>query len=473
MRLRDAASRPAGAGAAGRVRRRGRPLGRAVPGGGRHAVAADRGGRGEPRAVRRRRRPLARPRHRGRAAVLRPPARCGPGAPGVLGPRRGRDAVRRPTASTSWCWPGSTRTRPGPCSTSGWATRRRPRSPTGSSPRRAATRWPCSSCPPSSAPTSSAGPPPLPPSCTSPPGSSRPSSTAADGCRHRCSRVLLLAAADDTGDLAVVRARGVALGARRARSRGRGRLRAAGRRRGDACQVRHPLVRSAIYQAATAAQRRQRAPGPGRGPGRLGDADREAWHRAAAAEGPDPDVVAALELVGARAERRGAYVAALAAYERAAALLDRRRQRAELTLRGRPQRLGLRAGRPRTRPAAPPPRAAADPVLLGDIARLRGHIEVNLGSATDAHRIFVDAAHAVREIDPSEPWRWPSLAAIMRTYGADSGTPLQAERHPRRRPRRTTLRGPVPQADAGRDDPGRRRRLGSGGRRAGPRPASR
>ena len=35
--------------------------------------------------------------------------------------------------------------------------------------------------------------------------SSGPSSTAADGCRDRCSRVLLLAAADDTGELALIR----------------------------------------------------------------------------------------------------------------------------------------------------------------------------------------------------------------------------------------------------------------------------
>ena len=51
-----------------------------------------------------------------------------------------------------------------------------------------------------------------------------------------------------------------------------------------------------------------------------GDPDRETWHRAFAVEGPDEDVVAALELVGSRALRRGGYVAAAAAYERAAAL---------------------------------------------------------------------------------------------------------------------------------------------------------
>ena len=49
--------------------------------------------------------------------------------------------------------------------------------------------------------------------------------------------------------------------------------------------------------------------------------------------------------------------------------------------------------------------AATDPLLLCDIARLRGHIEVNLGSAAEAHRIFVEAAHAVHPFDPAGPWR--------------------------------------------------------------------
>ena len=59
--------------------------------------------------------------------------------------------------------------------------------------------------------------------------------------------------------------------------------------------------------------------------------NREAWHRASAAEGPDEELVGALELVGARAQRRGGHVAALAADERAAALCDDSVRRAELT----------------------------------------------------------------------------------------------------------------------------------------------
>ena len=67
-----------------------------------------------------------------------------------------------------------------------------------------------------------------------------------------------------------------------------------------------------------------------------------------------------------------------------------------------------------------------DPLLLSGIARLQGRIEVNLGSATDAHRIFVEAAHAVHEIDPSRALEMAVAAAIMRTYGADSGSSVEA-----------------------------------------------
>jgi DNA-binding CsgD family transcriptional regulator len=68
--------------------------------------------------------------------------------------------------------------------------------------------------------------------------------------------------------------------------------------------------------------------------------------------------------------------------------------------------------------------AANDPLLLADVARLRGHIEVNLGSACEAHRIFVEAAEAVYPIDPARALDIGVAAAVMRTFGADSGTPL-------------------------------------------------
>ena len=79
--------------------------------------------------------------------------------------------------------------------------------------------------------------------------------------------VLLLAAADDTGELAVVRAAAATLGVDEQALEA---AVASGLLVVDAgrVQVRHPLVRSAIYQAATGAAATQRPPGTGRCPGR-------------------------------------------------------------------------------------------------------------------------------------------------------------------------------------------------------------
>ena len=157
----------------------------------------------------------------------------------------------------------------------------------------------------------------------------------------------------------------------------------------------HPLVRSAIYQAATAADRRGAHRALAGALAGSGHEDREVWHRAYAAEGPDADLVDALEGVGERSQRRGGHVAALAAYERAAELSTDAARRAHLSFAaarsawacGQAARAQALLGAARE--------GTEDPLLLCDVARLRGHIEVNIGSAPEAHRIFVDAAHAV------------------------------------------------------------------------------
>src|SRR6185437_8643800 len=65
---------------------------------------------------------------------------------------------------------------------------------------------------------------------------------------------------------------------------------------------------------------------------------------------------------------------------------------------------------------------ARDTVLRADIERLRGRIEVNVGSAVDAHRTFTAAARSVAGIDPARALDLAVAAALLRTYGADSGT---------------------------------------------------
>lgn len=87
---------------------------------------------------------------------------------------------------------------------------------------------------------------------------------------------------------------------------------------GLALRFQHPLIRSAIQQAAPLAQRHQahRALAAAL----TAQPDRQVWHRVACATGPDEALAGDLEAAAERAQRRGAADVALAALERAAQL---------------------------------------------------------------------------------------------------------------------------------------------------------
>jgi DNA-binding CsgD family transcriptional regulator len=242
----------------------------------------------------------------------------------------------------------------------------------------------------------------------------------------RCSRLsddaqtfLLVVAADDSGRIAVVRQAAGALGA------GESALEAVEnsglvRVNGTDLELRHPLVRSAVYGAATSLQRRRAHAALADALADVSDADRRAWHLAASVEEPDSSVVDELDATAERARARGGHEAAAAAWERAAELSS--------DVEGRAARLhsaGMSAwfaGQPtRARSLAEAARAnTTDPVLSADIDNLRARIEWNTGSPQIGHRIMVEAAREVAPHDLPRARHIAMVASALATFGADA-----------------------------------------------------
>ena len=100
---------------------------------------------------------------------------------------------------------------------------------------------------------------------------------------------------------------------------------------GDRLRFRHPVMRSAIYQAAGAARRQAAHAALSEV---LADRpERRVWHQAAAALGPHEQLAAALDRTAERAASRGAMAVAIRARQRAAELSEDPRRQGERLLR--------------------------------------------------------------------------------------------------------------------------------------------
>src|SRR5215213_4146245 len=229
--------------------------------------------------------------------------------------------------------------------------------------------------------------------------------------------LLLVAAAETTGEPATVLRAGARLGVD---AGALDQAEAAGLvRTGERLEFRHPLVRSAAYQVATLAARQAAHRALAEVLAGEDTADQRAWHLAAATVGPDETAAAELERSADRARRRGGHAAAAAALERAAELTgddpERGRRLAEAAgaawLAGQADRAAALADR-----AQP---LAADLRSQAALAHLQGSVEASRGIALDATAMLVAASELAAPVDPSQALTMLVEASEIASYAGD------------------------------------------------------
>jgi DNA-binding CsgD family transcriptional regulator len=237
--------------------------------------------------------------------------------------------------------------------------------------------------------------------------------------------LLVLAAADEFGDRATVVGAAAELGLdpdELAAAETAGLVRVGP----EQIEFRHPLARSAVYRGAGFTERDRAHLALARALTGPADADRRAWHRAAATVGTDDDVARELEETAGRARLRAGHGAVSAALERAADLTS------DPTKRGRRLALAAIAARHAGRAAraiALADRAdplVADPILRADLADVRGSAELLVGRPEVASEILASAAEAVTPHDTRRALDLANGALEAGARGGDTERILRA-----------------------------------------------
>jgi len=169
---------------------------------------------------------------------------------------------------------------------------------------------------------------------------------------------------------------------------------------GERVRFHHPLVRSAVYRAASSDDRQAVHEALAEATDGEVDPDRRAWHLAAAARGPDEEVARELERSASRAQARGGLAAAASFLRRAEALTGDPARRADRALAAAEASLG--AG---TFDAARGLLAVAEAGPLDELQRarldlLRAQAAYSESRGSAAPSLLLRAAKTLEPLDP-------------------------------------------------------------------------
>jgi DNA-binding CsgD family transcriptional regulator len=210
-------------------------------------------------------------------------------------------------------------------------------------------------------------------------------------------QLLLVAAADPVGEPVLMwrAARRLGIGAQAAAAAEAAGLVTIGER----VTFRHPLVRSAVYRAASPPERRAAHQALAEATDHGVDPERHAWHSAQATLEPDERIAAELERQAGRAQARGGMAAAAAFFERSAELTPQPGRRAERTLAAAQAKHVAGAFDAALRLVAAAEAGPLDDFQRARVSLLRGQIAFASSRGNDAPPLLLTAARQLEPLD--------------------------------------------------------------------------